>query len=145
MSLTPCRVALVPHDNLRRISERHPHLTRLYWFSTNLDAAIHREWEFSLGRRTARAKLAALLCELLLRLQIVGLADETSYDLALTQTDLGDCTGLTSVHVNRTLKDLRESGLVTFQNGRVDITDLPGLRRVGEFDPTYLYLNRQPR
>jgi CRP-like cAMP-binding protein len=145
MTLTPCRVALVPHENLRMITERHPHLTRLYWFATNLDAAIHREWELSLGRRTARAKLAALLCELLVRLQIVGLADETSYDLALTQTDLGDCTGLTSVHVNRTLKNLRESGLVTFQNGRVDITDLPGLRRAGEFDPTYLYLDHQSR
>ena len=145
MTLTSCRIALVPHDKLRLITERHPHLTRLYWFATNLDAAIHREWEFSLGRRTARAKIAALLCELLLRLQIVGLADETSYDLALTQADLGDCTGLTSIHVNRTLKDLRESGLVTFQNGRVNIMDLPGLRRAGEFDPTYLYLDRQSR
>ncbi|MEG3089802.1 Crp/Fnr family transcriptional regulator, partial [Sphingomonas sp. PB4P5] len=141
MSLTPARIATVPHDNLRRLTEHNPHLARVYWFATNLDAAIHREWEVSLGRRSARAKLATLFCELLLRLQVVGMADETSYDLPLTQTDLGDCTGLTSVHVNRTLKDLRGAGLVTFRDNRVTIHDLPGLRRAGEFDPTYLYLD----
>jgi CRP-like cAMP-binding protein len=145
MTLTPCRVVRVPHARLHDLTERHPHLARLYWFQTNLDAAVHREWEFSLGRRTARAKLAALFCELLLRLQIVGLADETGYDLALTQTDLADCTGLTGVHVNRTLKELRDGNLVTFQNGRVEILDLPGLRHAGEFDPTYLYLDRHRR
>ncbi|MFC3556035.1 Crp/Fnr family transcriptional regulator [Sphingomonas qilianensis] len=143
MSLTPCRVASIPHDKLRLLTERHPHLARLYWFATNLDAAIHREWEVSLGRRTARAKLSALFCELLMRLQVVGLADESGYDLPLTQADLGDCTGLTAVHVNRTLKELRGDQLITFQNNRVTIHDLAGLRRAGEFDATYLYLERQ--
>ncbi|HEX8418685.1 MAG TPA: Crp/Fnr family transcriptional regulator [Sphingomonas sp.] len=141
MSLSPCRVAFVPHARLRGITERFPHLARVYWFATNLDAAIHREWTFSLGRRSARAKLAALFCELQLRLQVVGLADETGYDLPITQTDLAECTGLTNVHVNRTLKDLRESDLVNFRSGRVTILDLPKLRRAGEFDPSYLYLD----
>jgi len=140
MTLTPCRAAIVPHENLRRITEQFPHLTRLYWFGTNVDAAIHREWELSLGRRTARGKLAALFCELQLRLQVVGLADEQGYDLPLTQTDLAECTGLTNVHVNRTLKELREAGLVEVQGGRVAILNLADLRRAGEFDPRYLYL-----
>ena len=145
MTLTPCRTAIVPHENLRRISEEFPHLTRVYWFGTNLDAAIHREWEVSLGRRTARSKLAALLCELQVRLQIVGLADDAGYDLPLTQTDLAECLGLTNVHVNRTLRELREDGLVEFQGGRVRILDQGGLRRAGEFDLSYLYLEHHSR
>lgn len=145
MTLTPCRVAIVPHDDLRRITEQFPRLTRLYWFSTNVDAAIHREWEVSLGRRTARARLASLLSELQLRLSIVGLADETGYDLPLTQTDIAECTGLTNVHVNRTLRDLREEGLVEFAAGRVTILDRAALWSAGEFDPRYLYLDPRPR
>ena len=143
MTLTPCRVAPVAHEKLQKITEQHPHLTRLYWFSTNLDAAIHREWEVSLGRRTAISRLAALFCELRVRLEIVGLTDGLSYDLALTQTDLAECLGLTAIHINRTLKELRSQGLVQFKGGRVDITDWDGLARVAEFDPAYLYLERR--
>jgi CRP-like cAMP-binding protein len=143
ITMTPCRAALVPHEAIRQITEAFPNLARLYWFGTNLDAVIHREWEVSLGRRSARAKLAALLSELHLRLQIVGLADQRSYDLPLTQTDLAECMGLTNVHVNRTLRELRDDGLVEFQGGRVTILDRPGLWRAGEFDPRYLYLRCQ--
>lgn len=145
MTLTPCRVALVPHERLKAITEQHPHLTRVYWFSTNLDAAIHREWELSLGRRSAAARLANLICELHVRLGLIGLAEEKGFALDLTQTDLAECLGLTSVHVNRTLKELREQGLMTFRNGRVTIEDPAGLRRVAEFDPAYLYLEKRPR
>jgi CRP-like cAMP-binding protein len=141
MTLTAARLANVPHDDLRRITEQFPQIARMYWFSTNLDAAIHREWELSLGRRTARARLAALLSELHLRLRIVGLADANGYDLPLTQTDLAECTGLTNVHVNRTLRELREEGLVDIQSGRVTIMDRARLWRAGEFDPRYLYLD----
>ena len=145
ITLTPCRVAVLPHERLREITEQHPHLTRVYWFGTNLDAAIHREWEVSLGRRTAIAKVAHLFCELYVRLGIVGLTDGLSYQLALTQTDLAECLGLTSVHINRTLKELREAGLVEFRGGEVVIQDLEGLQRVAEFDPSYLYLERRAR
>jgi CRP-like cAMP-binding protein len=145
MTLTPCTVAVMPHDRLKAITEEHPHLTRVYWFGTNLDAAIHREWEVSLGRRSAISRMAHLFCELQVRLGVVGLADESGYELRLTQTDLAECLGLTSVHVNRTLKELREQGLVEFRGGRVDISDVAGLRRVAEFDPSYLYLEKRER
>lgn len=145
MTLTPCRTAIVPHDNLRAITERFPHLTRVYWFGTNMDAAIHREWELSLGRRSAIARLAHLFCELHVRLGLVGLADALEYDLSLTQAELSECLGLTSVHVNRTLKELREQELVEFRGSRVSIADLAALRRVAEFDPAYLYLEKRPR
>lgn len=145
MSLTPCRLALVPHDRLEEISRDHPHLTRLLWFSTNLDASIHREWVLSLGRRTAVARIAHLFCELYVRLGISGLARELEYDLQLTQADLAECMGLTSVHVNRTLRELREQGLVEFRAGTVRIIDLAGLQRLAEFDVGYLHLERRRR
>lgn len=145
MTLTPCRVGILPHENLTRITERYPHLTRVYWFSTNLDAAIHREWAVSLGRRDALSRAANLFCELYVRLRIVGLTEADSYRLDLTQADLAECLGLTSVHVNRTLKELRERELLEFRGGTVTILDLPELERVAEFDPAYLYLERRPR
>jgi CRP-like cAMP-binding protein len=145
MTLTPCRVAIVPHERLRAITEEHPHLTRVYWFATNLDAAIHREWQLSLGRRSAISRTAHFFCELHVRLGLVGLADDGGYELPLTQTDLAECLGLTSVHVNRTLKELRQQGLVEFRHERVKLIDLEALRHKAEFDPAYLYLDKRPR
>ena len=145
MALTPCRISLVPHERLTRITEEYPHLTRVYWFTTNLDAAIHREWELSLGRRTALAKIAALFCEMRVRFDVVGMTDGDSYALPLTQMDLAECLGLTAIHVNRTLKELREQQLVEFKAGRVTILDLARLERTAEFDPAYLYLEHRNR
>ncbi len=141
MSLTPARLAIVPHTALRDLTERFPSLARSYWFSTNLDAAIHREWELSLGRRSASARVAMLLSELHQRLFLVGLADAAGYELRLTQTDIAECTGLTNVSVNRVLRDLRERGAVLFAAGRVKILDRAALWRAAEFDPRYLYLD----
>jgi CRP-like cAMP-binding protein len=144
-AMTPVRVATVPHDALRGITETHPHLGRMLWFSTLLDAAIHREKILSIGRRSALARIAHIFCELLVRLRMVGLASDTGYSLPLTQADLADVTGLTSVHVNRMLKKLRDDNLLTFRGGNVTIGDWERLQRVAEFDPTYLHLERRPR
>jgi CRP-like cAMP-binding protein len=141
MALTPCKVALVPHERLRAITENSPHLTRVYWFSTNLDAAIHREWEVSLGRRKAVSAMAHLFCELHVRLGIVGLNDPGGYDLDLTQQELAECLGISTVHVNRALQALRASDCVDFRSGRVTIKDLATLQSLAEFDPSYLYLD----
>lgn len=145
MALTRCRIAEVRHERLKAVVAAHPHLGRMFWFLTNLDAAVHREWVLSLGRRNAPSRMAHLFCELRVRLQIVGRADRTGYALPLTQTDLAECLGLTPVHVNRTLRQLRESGLVEFRSGRVSILDLPRLEAEAEFDADYLYLERRPR
>ena len=144
-TLTPVRYAAVPHDALRRITETQPHLARILWFSTLIDAAIHREQIVSVGRRTALSRIAHLLCELYVRLKLVGLGDDDGYALPLTQADVADATGLTPVHVNRMLRKLRNEELLTFRNGRVTIHDWEGLQRVAEFDPTYLHLERRPR
>jgi CRP-like cAMP-binding protein len=132
-------------ENLRQITEALPRLTRMYWFQTNVDAAIHREWELSLGRRTAKARLAMLFAELQVRLEVVGLANERGYALPLTQVDLAECSGLTNVHVNRTMRELREEGVVDLQGGRVIVHDRAALWRIAEFDPRYLYLDKRER
>ena len=144
VALTPCEVVAVPHQKLEQITVKLPHLTRVYWFSTNLDAAIHREWMLSAGRRSAIGRVAHLLCELLVRLQITGSTHEDGYDFPLTQMQLADCLGLTAVHVNRTLQDLRKRGLIELKDKRLRILDLAELQRVAEFDPGYLYLEEAP-
>jgi CRP-like cAMP-binding protein len=144
-SLTAVRIALVPHDAARKITEDHPHLARLLWFSTLLDAAIHREHILSVGRRSALARIAHLICELQVRLESVGLSEGRRFALPLTQADIADATGLTSVHVNRMLKRLRDEELVTFRGREVIIQDWERLQRVAEFTSDYLYLERRPR
>lgn len=139
VALTTARVATVAHGALEDIMVAFPRLARVLWFLTTLDAALHREWEVSLGRRPALSRLAALLCELQARLTIVGLADEDRFVLRLTQAQLGDCLGLTSVHVNRTVRELRERNLAEMRRGEVRVPDLNALREAAEWTPSYLY------
>jgi CRP-like cAMP-binding protein len=145
MTLSRCLVAMVPHERLKDITERFPHLTRLYWFMTNLDAAIQREWTLSLGRRTAIARMAQLFCELRVRYRIIGQAQDNSYEFPLTQVELGETLGLTAVHVNRTLQELRRMGLLKLERRWVTIHDVEALESVAEFDSRYLYLEKHSR
>lgn len=144
VALSDCTLALVPHAHLQEITEKYPHLTRVYWFNTNLDACIHRQWVVSLARRSALARMAHLFCELYIRLDIVGLVRGGTYDLPLTQDELAETLGLTSVHVNRTLQELRRTGYVNFDRKVVSVCDFAALKEVGEFDDAYLYLDRLP-
>lgn len=143
MTLSECTVAIVPHERLRVLTERYPNVARTYWFSTNIDAAIHREMALSLGQRSALSRMAHLFCELYLRLDVVGRASKDGYDFPLTQRELSECLGLTVVHANRTLQELRRRKLVEFEKGRLTILDRRGLEGVAEFDPTYLYLRKR--
>lgn len=145
VTLTRSTVAIVPHERLKQLTIDHPHLTRIYWFMTNLDAVIHREWMVSLGRRSAVASMAHLFCEMLARLGVVGRADERGFEFPLNQSQLADCLGLTTVHVNRTLQDLRARKLVELRSQWLKIIDLPQLRQVAEFDPSYLYIHKRRR
>ena len=140
-TLSACDVAYVPHAALDRIVAEDPELGRKLWYSTMLDAAMHRAWLFRLGRLDASGRVAHLLCEIDARLGAVGLSDGRRYALPLTQLDLAEACGLTSVHVNRVLRQLREDGLCTFRSGMVEIPDPRGLARRGQFDPDYLYLD----
>jgi CRP-like cAMP-binding protein len=143
LTLSECILAVVPHDRLRATTERHPRLGRIYWMCTNVDAAITRELALSLGQRSAISRMAHLFCELYARLDAVGRAHSDRYELPLTQRELAECLGLTVVHANRTLQELRRRGLVEFENRRLTILDRRGLEGVAEFDASYLYLDRR--
>ncbi len=141
-TLGPVKVATFDHDTLTTITERFPHLTRMLWFSTLLDAAMHREWIFRLGRLGAEGRLAHLFCELNVRLEMVGLARDGMFALPMTQPDLAEACGITGVHVNRVLRSLRERGALTFKANEVRILDRKALATIGEFEPDYLYASR---
>jgi CRP-like cAMP-binding protein len=145
MSVAPSRVAYARHDRLVELTQTFPHLTRLLWLSTNLDAAMHREWELSLGQRLGAARAAHLFCELYERLRTVDLVDGHSYVFPIHQTELGECLGLTPVHTNRVLRDLRKMELVEFGRKFVVIRDMERLRTLADFDAAYLYLDNMPR
>jgi len=144
IAMSEVRVALVPHAVLRTLTETEPHLARMLWLLTVIDAAIHREWIGRLGH-SAAVRIAHLLCELQMRFAVVGLTTPEGFPFDLTQADLGDMTGLTPVHVNRTLRKLREAGLAVIRDGFASIPDLRHLQEFAGFDPTYLYLEHRPR
>ena len=109
-----------------------------------VDASVQREWYVSICRRSAAVRTAHLVCELLARLQAVGLADPNSFRLPLTQSELGDILGLSSVHINRTLKALRSKQLIAFEQGRLTIPDVERLKTYAQFTPEYLHLYKGP-
>lgn len=143
VSVTSGTVGLVPHAALTELTESHPHLARVYWLATNIDAAISREMALSLGQRSAISRMAHLFCELYVRLDIVGRTRGDSFDFPLTQREMSECLGLTVVHVNRTLQELRRMGLVEAENRQITIVDKPRLQAVAEFDPGYLHLEKR--
>ena len=144
-ALTRCVVQPYTHEALAGITERFPHLTRLLWLSTLIDAAIHRRWLVAMGRQSSTSQLAHLICELHVRLGLVGLTEGDSFDLAMSQSELGDVLGLSLVHVNRVVQQLKRDGLIGWTGRRVTIPDLQRLREFAEFDPTYLHLENEPR
>ena len=144
VALTDCVVAPAPHAKLIALTERHPHLTRLLWLATIIDAAIHRQWLVAMGRRSGLGHLAHLICELYLRLQTVGQADGLRFDLPLTQGTLADALGLSTVHVSRLVTELRGEGVVNWSGGQIEILDWHRLAEIAEFDATYLRLQNEP-
>jgi CRP-like cAMP-binding protein len=143
LTVTESVIGLVPHERLMELTERFPRLTRVYWLSTNVDAAITRELALSLGQRSAISRMAHVFCELHTRLAVVGKTRGESFEFPLTQRELAECLGLTVVHVNRTLQELRRKGLVESENRHINILDRRGLETLAEFDPGYLQLYRR--
>jgi CRP-like cAMP-binding protein len=142
-TVTPTKVAFIPHEIMRAFLRAHPRISDAFWRDTLIEAAMFREWMAGIGRRDAYARLAHFFCELFIRLRAVGLADGNGYGMPITQTALADALGLSTVHVNRSLQQLRRNGLITTRNGRTQINDWDGLQAAGEFDPTYLHLNSE--
>jgi CRP-like cAMP-binding protein len=142
-TLAPSSLAFIQHDDLRSLMRSHPRLGDLLWRDTLIDAAVFRQWMVGLGRRSAYGRIAHLLCELLVRLRSVELVEAHSFALPVTQAELGDAFGLSTVHVNRVLQDLRRDGLISLHGSSLKVLDWEGLKTAGEFDPTYLHLVRK--
>jgi len=143
-SLTPSTLVQFPSDQLLALSYRHPEIGKALWLETLIEAATFREWVVNVGRRDARARTAHLLCELAARREAAGLGPRGSYELPMSQEQLGDALGLTSVHVNRTLKGLEAEGLIQHSKRAVTVADWRGLQRAGDFSPHYLHLHDLP-
>lgn len=144
VALTDCRVAYIEQAAIDELTRSTPALTRALWRSTLVDEAVLRQWLVNAGRRTAFEAVAHLLCELHLRLKLVGLADGDRLDLPVTQDELADATGMTPVHINRTLQRLRKDGLIELRSGTLYLPDVLALRRACDFDSTYLHLRSSP-
>jgi CRP-like cAMP-binding protein len=139
-ALTACTVAQVPHSDLKEITKSYPYLTRLLWLITLIDGAVHRAWMTTLGRMDARERLAHFFCELRDRLQPVGLSNDDSYELPITQQELGDAFGTSTVHINRVLQDLRSDGLIRSRGRTLIINELKRLQGQAQYAPGYLHL-----
>ena len=137
--MMPTIVAFIPHRSVLDLTGRFPGLQHALWRGTLIDAAIFREWMVGIGRRTAHERIAHLICETLLRFKAVGLAPDHTFKMPATQADVADALGLSNVHVNRVLQDLRRDGLITWTNQTVSILKWEELQARGLFDATYLH------
>lgn len=139
-TLSDCQIVSVPRARVLELSER-PAIARALWWVTLVDEAILREWVVSLGQRDAEQRIAHLFCELHLRMQSIGLLNDDNLELPITQAELADTVGLSTVHVNRSLQKLRNQNLVQFRHKTLSILDIDRLRASCAFNPNYLHLD----
>jgi CRP-like cAMP-binding protein len=143
--LTAGEVAMIPSEAIVEIASARPAVGFALWLETLVDGAIFREWIVNVGRRDARTRVAHLLCEFALRLEVAGLGKRTDYEMPMTQEQLSDAVGLTSVHVNRTLMGLGADHLISRTHRNISVVDWDALAKVGDFDPRYLHLSGNMR
>lgn len=140
VALGPCEVAAIPHARVRDLIDRSAALRNIFWLQAAIEYAGQAAWIQALGTKRGTAKLAHIFCEMQLRLGVVGLATQMGFPFPLSQQELADYAGMTHVHLNRCLKELREAGLVSFASGWVKVADYDALKRLARFDEAYLNL-----
>ena len=141
-ALTRCQLAQIPSAALRAMLGSRPQVALAMWIDTLIDASVFREWVLNVGRRDARERIAHIFCELARRLELAGLGSKDGYELPMTQEQLADATGLTAVHVNRTLKAMHDDGLIRRERRFIFIPDWERLREVAGFSELYLHLDQ---
>jgi len=139
-TIAPSTIAFIPHEAVNVLLEQHFRIARILWREMLIDAAISREWIVNTGSRDAYARISHLLCELFYKLQAVGLTKGTSFNCPITQTEVADATGLSTVHVNRSVQELRGNRLIEWERGTCTILDLQALEDAAMFDLDYLHL-----
>ncbi|HEY8571361.1 Crp/Fnr family transcriptional regulator [Phenylobacterium sp.] len=140
-TLSTSKVARIPKDRVAELVKTSEQLSRALWWATLVDEAILREWLANMGRRPAHEQVAHLFCELLVRLKAVGLAQDDAMELPLTQVELADTVGLSSVHVNRVVQELRDEGLISWRGKVLKVLDVQRLKRFAGFEAGYLHLD----
>ncbi|KAB1071127.1 Crp/Fnr family transcriptional regulator [Methylobacterium soli] len=138
-----CSIVEIARATVDELTVHHPRITRALWWATLADEGTLREWLVNMGQREADKQMAHLFCELLVRLQTVGCASEDSFEFPISQLDLADTLGISTVHVNRVAQELRSEGLIIWRSKRLRIPDLARLKAFAEFDPKYLHLKRR--
>jgi CRP-like cAMP-binding protein len=141
-ALGPAVVAFMPHGAFRDMLDRSPRLTQAFWRDTFIRLGIMREWVTNLGRRDAIARVAHVVCELAVRLQKVDLAQNLSFSIPWTQTDLADACGISNVHANRVVQELRRHGIMEWDSRKVMIRDWDAVAKIADFSDEYLQLGR---
>lgn len=142
-TLSACEVVRLTPKTIANLLALHPQIARALRKAQLVDEATLREWLVNVGRRLSVERVAHLFCELHLRLLAVSRADESSFEFPITQQDLADTTGMTSVHVNRSLRELRKKGLIELRQRHLTILDLPKLKQLAEFKSGYLHLGER--
>ena len=142
-TFSACKVVWIDPGTLAEIKQDHSEIARAMRMSTLVDEATLREWLLNVGRRSSVERLAHLFSELLVRHQAVGLAEANSFELRVTPAELGDTTGLSTVHVNRAVQELRRQGLIAFDGKILTVLDMAQLKALAEFSPNYLHLSRR--
>ncbi len=141
MSLSPCTLGFMSHGDIRDVCRRRPNVADALWRETLIDSAIFREWIVNVGQRPAPARLAHILLELHTRLKAIGKTRDGEFGLPITQDELSDCLGISAVHANRVLQELRKDGLISVGRSEFHILDHQRLSELAGFDPLYLHLN----
>ena len=141
-TITPSKIALIRHRDIHDLARQFEGISTAFWRDSLIDAAIFREWMVGIGRRSAHQRIAHLLCEMATKMRVVGLNQGNSYPWPVTQQEVADALGLSNVHVNRVLADIQRDGLLSMTRGYCTIEDWDGLVRLGEFDPSYLHMDR---
>ena len=144
-TISRAKIAVWPRKSVLGLTSLYPRITRAFWWCALVDEGIAREWLVSLGQRTALERLAHLICELYYRLKAIDLVSGNSFDFPVTQAELGDTLGLSAVHVNRTLQDMRRERLVRLAGRRLTVLNLEALATIAMFNPDYLRLNTKSR
>lgn len=139
-ALGRAEVLFVHRTDVQALLENRPAVARAVVMNLLIEASIAREWLLNTGRRSARARVAHLLCEFAARIDAQGLGDRKSYELPMTQEELGDALGLTAVHVNRTLKRLEADGVLRRRGRRIMFANWQEMARIGDFSDRYLHL-----
>jgi len=139
VATSDCRVALIDHRDLNAVLGQSASLTGIMWRDCLIDAASFRQWMLMLGQADAETRMAHLFCELFVRLRVMGLNDGLRFNFPATQTDIGDALGISAVHTNRTLQELRGEGLIAVDRTEVEILNWSGLRARAMFDGAYLH------